>query len=105
MLRTVKALERIAERNYEREDDEARAHHAILGAGERDGEEGPRARRAERGGRLVEPRVGHRQRGHEDHQGVREAVEDLGDDDAGRAVDRAAEKQELQRLVSGRTTG
>ena len=76
-----------------------RADHAVLGARQRDREEDARLRRAQRVGGLVEPRVGHRQRGDQDDQRVREAVEHLRDDDAAGAVDRAAEQQVLEEAL------
>ena len=83
----------------EGEDHEAGADDAVARARQGDGPEDAGRRRAERRRRLVEAPVGERQRGHEDQERVREAVQHLGDDDADRAVDRGAHQNLAQEAL------
>ena len=85
--------------HHQGEHDQRRADHAVLGAGQGDGEEDADLRGAQHVGRLVEARVGGRERRHQDHHGVRQAVEDLGDDDALEAVDLAAAQPRLEEAL------
>ena len=85
----------------EGEHDEDRADQPVAGTGQRHREEDPSLRGAQRLGRLVEPRVGDRQRRRQDDEGVRKGPEHLADDDADRPVDGSAHQPALeQALVS-----
>ena len=71
----------------EGEDHEAGAHQPELHPGQGHGQEGLERGGPERPRRVVEARVGGGERGHQDEQRVREAVEHLGHHDALGAVD------------------
>ena len=85
--------------NDEIEHHESRRHQAVTGARYGDRPERPPVARPERHGSLVKPRIGNRQRGHDDDHRVREGKEHRTDDDADRAVDRLAQEQSLDHAL------
>ena len=76
-----------------------RADETVLRAGQRDREELPPRRRAQRLGDLVEAPVGEQQRGEDDHQRVRKRRVDGADDDPDRTVHRGAAQQPLEQAL------
>src|SRR3546814_18562665 len=76
-----------------------RSDQAVARARHGNGPEDLPAARLQALGRLVEPRVGDRQRRGDDDHGVGKGEEHRADDDADGAVDRLAEQQRLQEAL------
>ena len=83
----------------QRENHKAGADQAVLGAGQGHGQEHPGFGRAQGVGGLIQPGVGHGERGQQNHQGMREAVKHLGHHDAKWPVHRDAEHPVLQQAL------
>ena len=92
-LRNAEIADRVGEHDHRRADE------AVLRAGQRDREELPPRRRAQRLGGFVEPAVGEQERGEDDHQRVRKRRVDGADDDADRTVHRRAAQQPLEQAL------